>query len=509
MAKTSYLAIDMGASSGRHVLGHFDGLKIELEEVYRYVNGPVLMNGSYFWNLPGLWSDVENGLRAAGQKYGAQVKSVGVDTWGVDYAYLDKNGQLLANPYCYRDPRTDGAMQKAFSEVSRSDIFAASGLQFMQFNTLYQLLADKWAGSVALDNAKRFLMMPDIFHWLLSGEASNEFTDSTTTQFFDPQKNDWAFGLLQKFGLPTDIFKTVSQPGTSLGGLRQQLAADSGLANARVVLPGSHDTASAVMAVPTASAPGTTDWAYISLGTWALMGIESPRPVVNDTVSGFNFTNEGGVGGTTRILKNICGMWLLQECRRVWNQAGKKNALGEPLGWEDLNKITAAAKPLTAFIDPDARDFLTPTDMPEAIRAYLKRTGQPTPESDGAVLRVAMDSLAMKFRQVIGMCEKISGRKIETLHIVGGGVQNRQICQAAADATGCRVVAGPIEATALGNLLVQAIASGEIADIAEARNVVRRSFEVTEYLPQNTKQWDDAFERFTAILEKGGSQNRF
>lgn len=502
MAKTSYLAVDMGASSGRHVLGHFDGERIELEEVYRYANGPIEMNDGYYWNLPGLWSDVRAGLLAAGQKCGDTIACVGVDTWGVDYAYLDKNGQLLANPRCYRDPRTDGAMEKAFERVSRDEIFAQSGLQFMQFNTLYQLLADRQANSVPLENAKRFLMMPDIFHWLLSGVESNEFTDSTTTQFFDPQKNDWAFDLLRRFGLPTDIFQPVAQPGTVLGGLRPSLIAESSLRRTKVVLPGSHDTASAVMAVPTASAPGTTDWAYISLGTWALMGIESPTPVVNDVVSGFNFTNEGGVGGTTRILKNICGLWLLQECRRVWNQSGKKNAAGEPLGWEDLNRLTAAAEPLTAFIDPDHRDFLTPTDMPKAIRAYTERTGQKAPETDGAVLRTALDSLAMKFRYVMGMCEKISGRKIETLHIVGGGIQNRLLCQAAADATGCRVVAGPIEATALGNLLVQAIASGELANIADARNVVRRSFDVVEYLPRDTARWDDAYDRFLAVLGK-------
>ena len=501
MAKKSYLAIDMGASSGRHVLGHFDGQKIELEEVYRYANGPVEMNGSYFWNLPGLWSDVRRGLMAAGERYGAAVESVGVDTWGVDFAFLDRNGQLLGNPFCYRDPRTDGIMEKAFEIVSRDDIFAESGLQFMQFNTLYQLLAAKWSDSVPLEMAERFLMIPDIFHWLLSGVESNEFTDSTTTQFFDPRKNDWARPLLEKFGLPTEIFKPVSQPGTVLGKLLPSLIAENGLSNANVVLPGSHDTASAVMAVPTASRTGSTDWAYISLGTWALMGIESPEPVVNATVSGFNFTNEGGVGGTTRILKNICGMWLLQECRRTWNQSGKKNAAGEPLGWEDLNVLTASAKPLTAFIDPDARDFLAPTDMPEAIRTFLKRTNQPVPDSEGGVLRVALESIAMKFRQVIDMCQKISGHKIETLHIVGGGIQNRLLCQAAADATGCRVVTGPIEATGLGNIMMQAIASGDLADIAEARRVIRASFDVEEYRPENSAAWDDAYGRFLAAVE--------
>lgn len=497
MAKSSYLAVDMGASSGRHILGQFDGERIELGEVYRYFNGPIEMNDGYYWNLPGLWADVRAGLMAAAERCGDTIKSVGVDTWGVDYAFLDKNGQILANPRCYRDPRTDGALERAFQVVSRDEIFERTGLQFMQINTLYQLLADRRAGSVPLANAERFMMMPDLFHWLLSGVPSNEFTNSTTTQFYDPREGDWAYGLLKKFDLPTEIFKPVSLPGTILGGLRPSLVKESGLASTKVVLPGSHDTASAVMAVPTASTAGTTDWAYISLGTWALMGIESAVPIVNDVVSTFNFTNEGGVGGTTRILKNICGMWLLQECRRVWNTQGKG------YDWEEMKRLTAGAAPLRSFINPDARDFLTPTDMPEAIRAYTARTGQPVPDDDGAIMRVALDSLAMKFRQVKTMCEKISGQTINTIHIVGGGVRNTLLCQAAADATGCCVVTGPIEATALGNLLVQVIASGELSSMSDARAVVRASFanEMITYYPRDTHQWDDAYERFLSCFE--------
>ena len=494
MAKKSYLAVDMGASSGRLLIGHFDGKRLELEEVHRYMNGPVEMLGSYYWDLPGLWREVQNGLIKAGEKFGATVESVGVDTWGLDYAFLDKNGKLLGNPFCYRDPRTDGIMEKSFETVSRDEIFANSGLQFMQINTLYQLIADKQSGSVALENAERFMMIPDVFHWLLSGVESNEFTESTTTQFFDPVKRDWAKGMLEKFGIPTHIFKPTSEPGSVLGEIRSSIASESGLKGMKVVLPGAHDTASAVMAVPTASQTGSTDWAYVSLGTWALMGIESPKPIVNSTVSGFNFTNEGGVGGTTRILKNICGMWLLQECRRVWNQKGRN------LDWEDMNRMTREAPARTGFIDPDARDFLAPTDMPEAIRQFLKRTGQPVPQDDGTVIRVALESIAMKFRQVLSMCDEISGGKVKTLHIVGGGIRNKLLCRAAADATGCRVVTGPIEATAIGNVMMQAVASGDVAGIAEARAVICDSFDVEEYLPQNTGEWDDAYERFLKVV---------
>ncbi|MDR3110836.1 MAG: rhamnulokinase [Planctomycetaceae bacterium] len=496
-----YLAVDMGASSGRHVVGLFDGAKLTLEEVYRFENGPMRMRGSYYWNILGQWSHIQAGLEAAGVKAGRDIVSVGVDTWGVDFALLGRGDTLLGNPSCYRDPRTDGAMEKAFETVPRDEIFANTGLQFMQFNTLYQFLAMKWADSPLLDIAETFLMMPDFFHWLLSGVKSNEMTDATTTQMFDPQKNDWAFRMLKKFSLPTTMLQKCSSPGTILGTLRESVAQSTGLQHAKVVLPGTHDTASAVMAVPTASAAGATDWCYISLGTWALMGIESPGPIVNDIVSGFNFTNEGGVGGTTRLLKNISGLWLIQECRRTWNQQGAKNSSGMPLDWKDLNLLSAAAKPLQSFINPDARDFLSPTDMPEAIRSFCKRTGQTIPETNGAVLRCALESIAMKFRHVLEMCEKISGNKIETIHIVGGGTKNSQLCQAAADATGRRVVAGPIEATAIGNIMMQAVALGEVKSIQEARAVIRNSFDVIEFEPthEHLAHWNDAYERFLTI----------
>ncbi|MGL6226863.1 MAG: rhamnulokinase [Thermoguttaceae bacterium] len=502
MMQKTYLAVDMGASSGRHILGHFDGSKITLEEVYRFENGPVDLGGSLYWNLPGLWSHVQNGLRAAKSRATAPIVSVGVDTWGVDYALLGRGNVLLGNPYAYRDARTDGIMEKAFEIVSRNDIFRQSGLQFMQFNTLFQFLAMKGSNSPLLDVAESFLMIPDLFHWLLSGVKSNEFTNATTTQFYDPIARDWAKPLLESFGLPTDLFGAISAPGTVLGPLRKSVEQETGLNGLKVVLPGSHDTASAVMSVPTNSPIGKTDWCYISLGTWALLGIESPQPVVNSTVSGLNFTNEGGVGGTTRILKNICGLWLIQECRRTWVQQGRKNTSGNPWDWEDLNRLSAVARPLVSFINPDAREFLSPSDMPEEIRQFCKKTGQTVPENEGAVLRCALDSIAMKFRHVLEMCEKISGTRIETVHIVGGGTKNVQLCQAAADATGRRVLTGPIEATAIGNLMMQAVAAGDVKDIQEAREVIRQSFDVAEFVPglEQAKAFDEAYERFLAIV---------
>lgn len=501
MTKKTFLAVDMGASSGRHLLGHFDGQRLELEEIHRFINGPIPMNNNFYWNLTGLWSEVLTGLRKASGVCGDSLQSVGVDTWGVDFGLLSQKGELLGTPYCYRDPRTDGAMERAFQIIARKDIFAQTGLQFMQFNSLFQLLVMKEVHSPLLDCADHFLMMPDLFHWLLSGVPANEFTNATTTQCYNPQTGDWAWDLLGQLGIPTNIFKPTSAPGSVIGCLQSSVRKETGLGNVNVVLPGTHDTASAVMAVPSISPIGQADWAYISLGTWALMGIESPVPIVNSTVEKYNFTNEGGIANTTRILKNICGLWLIQQCRENWIKSGKTESDGSPLDWETLNKWTAAVQPCQSFIDPDHRDFLSPTNMPEAIREFTKRTGQTVPQSEGQILRTALDSIAMKFRQVIEICEEISGKKIKTIHIVGGGTKNKLLCQAAADASGRLVITGPVEATAIGNIMMQAIASGDVAGILEARQIIRNSFEVHEYEPKETKRWDDAYSRYQQVLQ--------
>jgi rhamnulokinase len=386
-------------------------------------------------------------------------------------------------------------VQKACQLVPREEIFRHTGLQFMQINTLYQLLAMKLSGSSILDAAESLLMIPDLFNWLLTGVKCNEMTDASTSQFYDPVKGDWSTELLRKLGLPTHILGRITPPGTTLGPLRTNLIAETGLEAANVVLPGAHDTASAVMAVPAKSQAGARpDWCYVSLGTWALMGIESPQPMITDAVLRLNFTNEAGVGGTTRILKNITGMWLLQECRRIWNLSGAD------LDWEALNRLSAVEPPLRSLVDPDAPDFMAPQDMPQAIRDFCKRTGQPIPENEGAIVRCALESIAMKFRHVLGMCEELAGGRLNTIHIVGGGTKNRQLCQAAADACHRRVVAGPVEATAIGNIMMQAVAAGDVASIGEAREVIRRSFAVDEYEPHNPAAWDDAYQRFLKIL---------
>lgn len=494
MAEQSYLAVDLGASGGRLLAGRFDGSVLRLEELHRFENGPVAAAGSLYWNVLGLWSQITQGLRVARSRCGESIRSIGVDAWGVDFALLGRGDVLLGNPHCYRDPRSEGMLERALSTVGREEIFAQTGLQFMPINTLYQLLAMRVQQSPLLDVAESFLMMPDFFHWLLTGEKSNEFTNSTTTQFFNPTQGDWAFDLLRKLDLPTHIFRPVVAPGTTLGPLRRELAADTGLAGVNVVLPGTHDTASGVMAVPAQQAASERpNWCYISSGTWCLMGVETPRPVINDECRRLNFTNEGGVGDTIRLLKNITGLWLVQECRRVWRQAGREYS------WEELMRLAAAAKPLAALINPDDPSFLSPPDMPEAIRAYCRRTGQPLPADEGAVIRCALDSIALKSHWVLEGLERLVGGRLETIHIVGGGAHNRELCQAIADACQRRVVAGPVEATALGNCMVQAIAAGAVGSIAEARDVVRRSFPVDEYLPRDSAAWQAAYSHFLPL----------
>jgi rhamnulokinase len=494
MTTEVFLAVDMGASSGRHVAGLFDGDRLTLEEVHRFENGPVAVAGRLYWDLLRQWENIQQGLRAAATNYGDRIRSVGVDTWGVDFGLLGRGDELLGNPYHYRDYRTEGMLERAMAIVPREQIFAQSGLQFMRFNTLYQLLAMRLVKSPLLDAAESLLMMPDLFHWLLTGMKANEFTDATTTQFFDPRRKAWATDLLERFDLPTRILGEVIQPGTMLGPLLPAVAEATGLTGVNVVVPGTHDTASAVMAVPAASRPGARpDWCYISSGTWSLMGVETAEPIVSEKCLALNFTNEGGVGGTTRVLKNICGLWMVQECRRRWNQGGVSYS------WDHLTREAAEAPPLVSLLDVDHDSFAAPRDMPEAIRSYCCRTRQPVPEGIGAVIRCAVESLALKYRQVLASLEELVGGRIETIHIVGGGTRNRQLCQMAADACRRRVVAGPIEATAIGNVMMQAMTAGAVRSIEEAREVVRRSFSVEEFVSQNPDAWDAAHERYFAL----------
>jgi rhamnulokinase len=483
MARTVALAVDLGASGGRVVSGAFDGRLLELEEIHRFENGPVAMGGRLIWDLPRLWQEVVVGLRAAAARHGGGVASVGVDTWGVDFSFLAADDALLSNPVCYRDPRTRGLLATAEAIVPREEIFAATGLQFMEINSLYQLLALR--GSPVLEAADRLLMIPDLFHWLLSGRRSNERTNATTSQCFDPRANDWAFAMLERFGLPRRIFGTVIEPGTDLGPLRPEVAAETGLHAARVIVPGTHDTASAVVAVPAAEPPSSRpDWCYVSLGTWALVGAELDRPLVTPACLALNFTNEGGVGGTTRLLKNVCGLWLVQQCRAAWRRQGKEWT------WDQLTALAGEAPALVTLVDPDDPALVAPADMPEAIRGLARAAGEPVPESTAAVVRAALESVAAAIRRRIGELDTLLGRRIGRVHLVGGGVKNRLLCQMIADATGRPVVAGPVEATAIGNLLVQLTARAGVVDLRAMREIVRQSFEPETFEPRAAAAWD-------------------
>ena len=489
-----FLAVDMGASSGRVVAGRLNNGKLTLEDVHRFENGPVHVGGSMHWDLLRQWTDIQDGLRAAHDKYGADITSLGVDTWGVDFGLLDRNDQILGNPYHYRDARLNGVVETVFDTVSRDEIFAETGLQFMQINTLYQLITLQRVNAPQLEMADTFFMVPDMFHWLLTGEKANEMTDATTTQFLNPRTRQWSTSLLDKFQISTDMLQTIIEPGTVLGKLRPEVIRDVGLSDVNVVVPGTHDTASAVMSVPTAEPPSDQpNWCYISSGTWSLMGVEVPNPVINDRCLELNFTNEGGVGGTIRVLKNICGLWLVQECRRIWNLAGKS------YDWAQLVSMAESESPLRCHITPDDVRFNAPENMPQAIASFCSETNQPAPETEGQIIRCALESLALRYRQCLGYLEQLTEGRIETIHVVGGGTQNKLLCQMTADACNRPVIAGPVEATAIGNVMMQAVAAGEVASIAEARQMIRSSFIVEQYEPQRRDDWDAAFQRFEAL----------
>lgn len=492
-SERTYLAVDLGASSGRVVGGSFDGSQLQLEVVHRFDNGGISFNERLHWDMLALWQGVRDGLRAGRDRFGAAVASVGVDTWGVDFGLLAR-GELLGNPLHYRDAHTHDILDKAFAVVPRDEIFAATGLQFMPFNTLYQLWAMRQTNSPVLEHAERMLMIPDLFHWLLTGQMANEYTNATTTQFYDPRARDWSRPLLERFGIPTNILQEVVPPGTNLGRLRPSVREATGLAETDVILPGTHDTASAVMAVPSASPFGASpDWCYISSGTWSLMGAETPEPVINALCRQRNFTNEGGVGGTVRLLKNIAGLWLAQECRRCWAERGND------WEWSQMVAAAEAAPALQALIDPDDARFVAPQDMPQAIDGYCRETQQSPPPDEGGVIRCILESLALRYRMVLQWTEELVGNRLETVHIVGGGVQNQLLCQMAADACNRRVVAGPVEATAIGNLMMQAVALGDVGSIEEARQVIRNSFAVQTYEPRQPQPWDDAYARFEKL----------
>lgn len=481
------LAIDLGAGSGRVVAGIYDGDRLDLAELNRFPNDPVKEADGWHWNLEALFSNVKQSLALAAKQYGAAVVSAGVDTWGVDYGLLDADGKLLGVPFQYRDGRTEGMQEAAFRRMPRRELYERTGIQFMFFNTLFQLLAE---GPTRMEKAQRLLFVPDLIHYFLTGVAVNEKSIASTSQLLNPHTQDWAHDIIQAMGFPERIFGQLVDAGTILGRLQPSVERDIGATGLQIITPAGHDTASAVVGVPAEE----SEPVFLSSGTWSLMGRELNQPVISDASYQATFSNEGGVLGTTRFLKNIAGMWLLQECKRAWDAAGKT------VSYDQLEHQAKRSSPFTTFIDPDAVDFQAPADMPSAITAFCQRTGQTAPTDFGSYTRVIFESLALKYRFVKESLVRASGKAVDRIHIVGGGCRNQLLNQFAAEAMNCQVVAGPVEATSIGNIIMQLCALGEIRSLAEGRALTRHSFETSIFEPRNTGAWDEAYARFQKIL---------
>lgn len=480
------LAYDLGASSGRAVLGLLSDSRIQIKEIHRFSNDPVMAGDHLHWDILRLLHELKQGMLKV-KLQGEKISSVGIDSWAVDYGLLNQKGELLGSPYHYRDKRTDGVMEKVTANIPAEHIFRKTGIQFLPFNTIYQLAVLKQQNSYMLKEAAHFLMIPDLLRFFLTGEKLNEFTNATTTQLFNPCTGDWDSELLYRIGIPEAWFGKVLTPGSDAGELRPSVMQELGVPNVRFVAVAEHDTGSAVAAVPAT----TRSFAYLSCGTWSLMGTEMDAPVINETSQALNFTNEGGANHTYRLLKNIMGLWIFQETLRQFERAGKTYS------YDEILRLAQDAKPFQYFIDPDDSSFLPAGSMTERIEAYLTRTGQGLPQSDGEMVRCILESLALKYRHVLEMTEQVSGQQFDSLHMVGGGINNKLLCAWTASAIGKSVYAGPVEASAIGNLVVQWMNQGIFKSAAEARAVIRDSFPVLTYEPEQAEAWREAYGSFT------------
>jgi len=477
----SFVAVDLGAESGRVIRGDLEADRLRIVTVARFPTGMEKIDGRLRWNLDRILGRVIAALGATRAE--GPVDSVGVDTWGVDFGLLDGRGRLIELPVAYRDSRTEGVMERFLDRVPRERVYASTGVQFLPFNTLYQLAAMAEAREPALAEANRLLLVPDLVNRALTGSEVSESTNATTTQCFDPRAGSWDVELVGEAGVDPSILPAVVPPATVLGHLAPDVRESTRLGPTQVIAPATHDTGSAVAAVP---ADGE-DWAYLSSGTWSLVGVETPEPVITDAAREANLTNEGGIASTNRLLRNVMGLWLVQRLRAESNGAPDHETLMAEAG---------SSRPLASFVDPDDPRFLNPPSMRDAIASFLTETGQAVPSDRGGFVRCALESLALAYRAVLDDLKRVTGREIRTIHIVGGGAQNRMLSQMTADATGVTVVAGPIEATAIGNVLGQALALGHVEDLAAARALVRRSFSPEWFEPGDRSRWDDAYGRF-------------
>lgn len=485
-----FLAFDLGASSGRAILGTLNDNRLELKEIHRFNNQMLLLHGHYYWDIYNLFSELKTGLLKCIREFNIQPESIGIDTWGVDYALITKDGHLAGLPYAYRDGRTNKSMEEFFRIMPKKETYQLSGIQFMQFNTLFQLFSAYQTGLSALKIADTLLFTPDVLNFLFTGVRKIEYTIASTSQMLKPGKPEWEYRLLDAAEIPRSLVDEIVLPGTVLGPILQEVCAETGSEEIPCIAVASHDTASAIASVPA----GEGNWAYISSGTWSLMGIESPEPIVSDEVLDLNFTNEGGVDGTTRFLKNIMGLWLIQECKRKWDAEAQ-------LSWSDIVEMSKTATPFVSLVDPDDISFLNPPDMPEAIREFCRKTEQPLPFSKAAIARCIYDSLALKYRYTLEQIEQLIKKSVERIHIIGGGANNRFLCQLTADATGIPVIAGPVEATAIGNVLMQARGLGYIESLSEMRKIVSESFNVIQYLPSRALDWEETYLKFKLIIQ--------
>ncbi len=490
MANLKMLAIDLGATSGRGIIGTYDGKKLTLQENHRFDDSSSFMAGTLQWNIMSIFENIKESIKNAG----TDIKSIGIDTWGVDYALIGKDGRMVSSPVNYRDARTNDIISYADKFMIKSELYQATGIQNMNFNTIYQLLSDMRTNPAIFDCAEHFLMIPDLLNYLLTGNKFNEYTNATTGALIDPKTGDWAYDVIKKHGIPTHIFGKIIQPGTKVGKLTAQIRREVGDIDADVISVASHDTSSAIMAVP---AKGE-DFVYISSGTWSLMGTELSKPIVTPETERYCLTNEGGANGKICFLKNIMGLWIHTECRRDFaKQDGFKTS------YDDLAEMGAKSEPLRSIIDPDDVIFTPPGNMTGRIAEYCKRTGQPVPETKGQFVRCVFDSLALRYRNTLENIEKITGKKTPFINIIGGGSRETVLNQFTADCCGIPVYAGPNEATAIGNLTAQAIASGEIKDLAQARAMIADSFDVQLYEPNLAKKamWDTGYEKFLKIIK--------
>jgi len=482
-----YLAFDFGAESGRAVLGHLESGILTTEELHRFPNEPVEYGGALHWDVVRLWFEVRKALSGMGR---VELAGIGVDAWGVDYALLGERGELLQNPYHYRDRRTQGVMEEVFNKVPKEEIYRATGIQFMPINTLYQLFAAQRDTPAIVAAAKQLVTIPDLFDYWLTGSAVCEFTNATTTQMVDPVRRNWAVDLLERLELPADLLAPIVEPGSVIGTLLPEIAQNSTLSGTPVIAPACHDTGSAVAAI--SARDGT---AFLSSGTWSLVGTELDAPVVTPQAMRLNFTNEGGVNGTTRLLKNVMGLWMLQGCRHSWSVEG------HAYEYHDLMEMASRAPAFAHLVDPDDESFLRATDMPAAIAEFCRKTHQASPATPGAYARCVLESLALKYRLVLRSLEQLTGARIEQIRVIGGGSRNHLLNQFTAAATGRKVLAGPVEATALGNIAIQILATGGAASLAEVRAIVERSFSTELFEPRESDQWDRQVERFDHYCE--------